>query len=197
MPILIIILFFIVTGCSITVPTIAEYRLTQKISNTTYDAKECKRKSLKVMQSFSPNNLMSKEMAYVQKGYQEFAFTESEWAQSPNRAINSKLVESLRASQVFANVSSYKSRSKNNLVLESNIEEFIQYFQKKNQKSFVRIVLYLSLIDSKSSEILSSTRITKELDVKHMNAQSGVDSLNKALNKALEDTNKWLNGVCK
>lgn len=194
---IIVIFILIFSACSVTVPHIAEYRITSDIKIVPSKAKECKTKSLKVMQSFSSSALMSKEMRYRQSSYKEFSFTESKWAQSPNRAINSEIINSLRASELFESVSSYKSRGRSDLVLESSIESFVQTFDANSSESFVNVVIYMTLIESKSSKIISSKRMSKTLKVRQLNAEGGVSALSHALESTLLETREWLNGVCK
>ena len=194
---LFIILIFVFSGCSVTTPHIVEYKINPNIAIAKYSSKTCKSKSLKIMQSFSPRSLISKEMKYAQNSYQVSSFTESEWAQSPNQSINDALLKSIRSSNIFKNVSGYKSRSKNDFTLEITIEDFMQYFTHHNTKSFVNVTLYISLIDTKSAKIISSKRFNEKLNVIKLNANSGVKSLNTALSDIFIEINKWLVGNCK
>lgn len=193
--ILIVIAFFFV-ACTVAKPHVTEYTIAPKIQKQEYTAKLCKEKSLKVGQIFSSNTLMSQKMKYIEQEYKEAAFTQSEWARTPSRAISDALVKSLRSSELFANTSSYKSRSKTDLLLETHLENFIQYFKDDNKKSYVQVTLTFNLLDVKESKSISHKTLNTQVETESIDADGGVVALNKALEKVLLDTNSWLNGVC-
>lgn len=194
--ILLVVSLFIFNACTVTEPHVTEYRISAKHTEVEFSAKKCQNKSLKIAQAFSANYLMSKKMRYAKDEYNEFSFTQSEWSRSPNRAITDEIVKSIRRTDLFKSVQGYKTRSRSNLVLESRIEEFSQYFVSDEQQSYVRIVIAMSLIDVKSGEIIDTTKLTKSIDVNEINAKGGVKALNQALSTILKDANIWLNEVC-
>lgn len=185
------------SGCSVSVPPIMEYRLAPKVSIEKLQNSSCKEESLKVSQVFSASSLMSHKMRYIEDDYQELSYNESKWATAPSSAINAELVKSIREAEIFSNVESYKSRSRSDYVLETNIEEFVQYYKNENRKSFSRVSIVFSLIDVKSAKIIESKRISKEIQVKSLNAKGGVKALNEALADTLVQNSKWLSEVCK
>jgi len=191
--ILLIVLF---TGCTSTLPHITEYRIEPQMQAVTLQTPSCQ-KSLKVGQVFSANSLLSQKMHYTQDGYKEAIYTESAWAQNPNKAISAQLVRSIRDAKLFGSVSSFKSRAHSQLYLETTVEKFMQHFSKDHKKSYVELVFSLNLIDTKSSKSLGTTLISKKLDVATMDANGGVMALNTALLDVLLETNVWLKGVCK
>ena len=140
---------------------------------------------------------MSQKMRYVQGDYKEFSFTKSEWTQSPNASISDELLKSIRDTEIFKSVNSYKSRSKSNLILETNVEDFMQYFSEDSKTSYVNIELSVTLIDAMELSPISSTTFTKRVNVKSVNAKGGVEALNKALSELLVDVNNWLELECK
>ena len=188
-------LFF--SACTVTQPHVSEYRLAPKIQEQEYKAKQCRDKSLKVGQVFSSNVLMSQKMKYIQAEYQESAFTQSEWARTPNKAISDALVKSIRSSALFANTSTYKSRTKTDLLLETDVEKFMQYFEQENEKSYVEVVVTFNLLNTKNSKSLSHSTFSARVDTGGADAQGGVIALNLGLSKVLYETNIWLNGVCR
>ncbi len=195
--ILTIIAAILLAGCSVTTPPIYEYRIAPKVTTKTFESNSCSDKSLKVSQVFSATTLMSTKMRYVQDEYMELVFNESKWSTNPNSAINAELVKSIQMSEIFSSVESFKSRSRADLILETNVEEFVQYFSDENKKSFVQVVISFSLVDSKSSNVLKSIRVKKNLEVDTLDAKGGVKALNSALSDVLEQNNRWLSGVCK
>lgn len=190
-----IVLFF--AGCTVTQPYVTAYRITPNVKQKEYRATSCKHKSLKIGQLFSSNSLMSRDMRYVEGRFKEFTFTQSQWASNPNKAISAQLVKSIRDTKLFANVSSYKSRSRADLLLETNVEKFMQYFTQESKKSYVKVVLNLNLLDVQSGKSIANITVEKKLDEMNADAQSGVIALNRGLGDTLFQTNEWLASVCK
>jgi len=194
---LLLLTFLIFTGCSVTNAPITEYRIAPQVKSIDYSSSLCKDKSLKVAQVFSLSSLRSKKMNYALHDYQEFSFTESEWAISPNKSITKAIVKSVRASDIFSNVTSFKSRSSSDMILETSVEDFMQYFTNRDEKSYVNVVMSMTLIDAKSSKSVATKTFTKRVDVKSMNAYGGVNALNTALETILQEQNVWLESNCK
>lgn len=192
-----IILIIFLAGCTVTKPHISEYTLAPMLQNKDYLSKMCKEKSLKIGQVFSSNSLMSHEMKYITGDYQESVFTQSEWARSPNRLISDELIKGIRSSGLFFNVSSFKSREKTDLLLETHVEKFIQYFDKDSEKSYVEVLITLNLIDIKKSKSISHATFNSKLDTLSIDAKGGVVALNSVLSIVLLKTNDWLEDVCK
>ena len=190
-------LFMLMSGCTVTQPYIVEYKISPKITNEKSSAKMCKNKSLKIAQVFGSSSLMSHSMKYSKNEYEEHSFTESKWATTPAVAINESIVQSIRSKNIFSNVSSFKSRSRSDFILESDVEEFMQYFSDENNNSFVKVSITMSLIDAKNSQVVKSKKFTKKMNVENINAKSGVQELNIALQKVLDQSNEWLEGICK
>jgi len=186
----------IFTACTITLPHISEYRVAPKLQYETLES-QCKEKTIKVSQAFSADSLMTQKMKYAQGGFREYAFSESEWAQSPNRAITKEILKSVRDPKLFKTVQGYKSRSKSDYILESSIEEFLQYFDENAKSSYVKVSLTFTLVNAKSLDVIDSISLEKRVDVKEMNAKGGVVSLNKALADILVEKNRWLSEVCR
>jgi len=184
-------------GCTITTPSKSEYRIAPVMEITSVNESSCSDKSLKVSQAFSQSSLMNTKMKYTLNEEQEFTYSESAWSRSPTRAITAALLTSVRATDLFKTVNSYKSRSRSNFILETNIEEFIQHYEENSTKSSVKIVISFSLVNSKTSKTIDSQTIIVELDSDSLNAQGGAVALNRALSKVLSKNNEWLGSVCK
>ncbi len=186
----------LLSGCTVTQPYVLEYKIAPKTSKKISDAKMCKAKSLKVAQVFGRPQLMSQSMHYSKGKYEEYTFTESKWSTTPAVAISASLVESIRSQNIFSSVSSARSRSRSDFILESNVEEFMQYFNSENNSSSARVAVDMSLIDTKHNKIIKSKKFTKELSVETLDAHAGVNALNSALSGILDESNVWLEGIC-
>ncbi len=188
---------FLLVGCSTTTPAVSEYRINVESIPSAFTQTGCKEDSLKVAQAFSSTSLMSHEMNYGQGTHKQYKFTQSQWAESPNRAISAEIVEYLKSTKLFKNVQISKSRSKNGLVLETNIEDFMQYFSEDEKESFVQVRINLTLIDAENSKVLATKTFESKIKIDSINADTGVQYLNIALENVLNSSGEWLSEVCK
>jgi ABC-type uncharacterized transport system auxiliary subunit len=189
------ILLFLV-GCTTTYPPMTEYRVALKKS-VKQPQSSCREKRLKVSQVFLRSSLMSKEMKYVVGEYKEFSYTQSQWAEDPNKLLSDILVQNLKESDIFASVVSYKSFSSANYTLESSVEDFTQYYSSDEKSSYVRVAMSFTLIATDKAEIVDTLRVVKKIDTKEPNAKSGVEALNVALNSILGELDGWIAKSCK
>lgn len=190
-------LAILISGCSTSIPAVAEYRINVEPSSTEFTVEGCKKKSLKIAQAFSSSSLMTLDMKYGQGNHKQYTFTQSQWAESPNRAITAEVLEYIKSTKLFKNVQISKSRSKNGLLLETNIEDFMQYFSEDEKESFVGVSINLTLIDVKTSKVLATKTFKSKIKVSDLNAGTGVKYLNSALKNVLDDSGVWLSEVCK
>jgi len=194
---LIAIITFLLVGCSTTTPAVSEYRINVESTPVAFAQKGCKKDSLKVAQAFSSTSLMSHEMNYGQGTHKQYKFTQSQWAESPNRAISAEIVEYLKSINLFKNVQISKSRSKNGLLLETNIEDFMQYFSEDEKESFVSVRINLTLIDVQTSKVVATKTFESKINVDSINSDAGVEHLNTALENVLKSSGEWFSEVCK
>ena len=192
-----ILMMFVVTGCTVVKPHISEYRINTTLQSHRVDKGQCSDKSLKVAKAFSSNILMSVDMNYAIGEYKSDVFTQSQWAQTPNRAITAQILKMLQGAKLFKTVQISKSRSKNGLILETNIEDFMQYFSVEKNSSITKVVISSTLIDAKTNSVLQSKTFSNTTKVKSLNAEGGVIALNAGLSKVLTMQREWLGEVCK
>lgn len=195
--IIVAIAIFSLSGCVSTQPPMTDFRVNTELKIINSDSTKCLDKSLKVTQAFSTSAIMSVKMNYTQGPYKQFVYSESQWADSPNRAITSEIVKLLREAKLFKNVQISKSRSKSDFILEINIEDFMQYFNDDSTKSYANVIVSLSLLDAATNSVIATNTFESRVDVKSLNANGGVEALNKALANVLDQTNAWFIGVCK
>lgn len=187
-------LFF---GCSVKTPAVVEYRVNIEPKVMQFHSTTCSHDSLKVAQAFSPTSLMSSKMNYALSLYKQFSFTQSQWAESPNRAITDEVVRYIKASNIFKNVQSSQSRTLNRYLLEVHIEDFMQYFSEDEKHSFAHVRIFFTLIDTKVSQVISSKSFFSKVEAKTNDAQGGVVALNSALQEILSQSLTWLDRSCK
>jgi cholesterol transport system auxiliary component len=195
--IFIVIAVVFMSGCSVTKPAITEYTINTKVKNIHNTKGGCLNRTIKVSQAFSSTALMSSKMSYVQGEYKQFLYSQSAWANSPNRAITTQIVKLLRETTLFKSVQTFKSRSKSSLILESNIEDFMQYFINNSTDSYARVVISFTLLDSQTSDIVATRTFSAKVNSQTLDANGGVQALNLALENVLKQTSGWLSEVCK
>ena len=186
-----------ISGCSTTKPSITEYTIDVNIDNIHNTKSGCLNKAIKVSQAFSSSLFMSSKMSYAQGNYKQFSYTQSEWADSPNKAITMQIVKLLRDIKLFKSVQTFKSRSKSDLILETNIEDFMQYYFDNSTNSYAKVVISFTILDTKTNDIVATKTLSAKVDTKTLDANGGVQALNSALENVLKQTNNWLIGVCK
>ena len=194
---LVVLMMFVVSGCTVVMPHVSEYRINPVIKSNTQKESQCSDKSLKVQQAFSSNSLRTEDMNYAIGKYESDVFTQSKWARTPNKAITAEILKMIREAKYFKSVQNSKSRSRSDFVLETNIEDFMQYFSDKKDKSVSKVVISNTLIDTKTSRVVKSKSFSTSASSKTIDAKGGVVALNKALGEILIMQREWLKGVCK
>ncbi|PHQ65147.1 MAG: hypothetical protein COB99_05590 [Sulfurimonas sp.] len=192
-----IVLLFLLSGCSTKKPTVIEYKLSLRELNHSSASKGCKDKSLKVSQAFSSSSLMSLQMNYILDSHKIYAYSQAQWNNSPNQEISSQVVKALRESKLFKNTQNSKSRSKGDLILEINIEDFMQYYSEDQKKSYVNVDISFTLIYSKTSEVIATKSFSAKKETASLDASGGVKGLDNALADVLVQGLEFLNEVCK
>ncbi len=196
LPILILSVFL---GCTSKVPMATKYKMSVNPQEETINMKnsQCSSQSLKVMQTFSSFMLMSSDMYYVVDSNKVFPYSESQWAIAPNKIVSSKIYEMLRDTNLFKTVQSSKSRTDASWLVESKLEDFMQYYENNNTESYVKISINLTIIDNASSKVIASKVFKVKAKTKTMNAEGGVLALDKALSELLKQSASWFIEECK
>ena len=186
------------SGCvTTTTPPMNEFRVNSNLSFRTLSEGQCHEKSLKVAEAFSSNSLKSLKMKYAYGKNKQFIYSQSQWALSPNQAITSEIINLLRDLELFSSVQISKSRSRNDMLLEISIDEFMQYFSEDGSRSYVNVVLSLTLLDTKTKTIFATKTFKQKSDVERLSAEGGVESLNTALRTILLSSSIWFEDICR
>jgi len=194
---LVVLVGFVFTGCLVTKTPVSEYMIDANMVNKNIILNGCCTKSIKVAKSFSSLKLQTLNMNYTQGNNKLFSYSQSVWAESPNNAITLEILKLLRDKKLFKTVQTSKSRAKSDLILETNIEKFIQYFDDKLESSYVEVSITFTIIDAKTNKVVSSRNFqAKELS-SSLDAMGGVKALNLALSKVLSKSMYLFEEVCK
>ena len=187
--------FFV--GCSSMKPSITEYRIVVNNKDIKSDSKGCLDRSLKVSQAFGSSSSMSTKMDYTLLNNQSFSYTQAQWRDTPNRAISLEILKSIRDSGLFKHIQSSKTRSNSDLILETYVEDFMQYYSEDLKGSYVNVVVSFSLIDMKTNTIISTNTFRSKIKTKSLDALGGAEALNEALTQVMSQNIKWLGEVCR
>ena len=191
------ILMILFSGCSTTTPAVTEYRIeTSSLQNAPAPKSGCSNKRLKVERTFAANSLMTHSMNYGVGAYKQYAYTQAKWADTPNKAITMQLTNALRQSALFESVLGDHSRSRADLILESSLVEFMQYFDEDTKHSFVKIVIHFTLIDAIKNQVIDTRSFEAKVDAPSDDAQGGVVALNEGLKEIFIQNRVWLEKVC-
>ena len=192
-----IILALIFSGCTTIKPSVAQYGIEIDDLKINGSALGFKERSLKISKAFAKSSLSSRAMEYTEPDNRVFAYSQSQWQESPSTMIESILLKSIRETGLFKSVHPSKSRIKSNFILETNIEKFMQFFGKGLKESHVEVVLNLSLIDAKTNTVFKSRTFRSKVKTKSPDAQGGVDAFEAALFEIMLQNIEWLDGVCR
>ncbi len=185
--ILIFAIFF--SGCVSTKPTIGLLSLELQPQNVVPSGAK---KSLKLSSSSSLNLATMSEINYAQNGA-IYQFNHSRWSDTPLNMISKNIVQNLRESGLFGSVLTSKSRSKSDVTLELNIEDFMQYFNENT--SYVKLSYSLVLVDNGTNKVISSKYFSTKKDATSLDAMGGAKAYEEALLELLKESRAWLEEV--
>ncbi len=194
--ILIFLPLFLFLGCTTKVPVATKYKIDSIIDIKAAKNSTCLDDSLKIMQSFSSNMLMSSDMYYVEDKNKIYAYSLAQWAKTPNRTVSSEYFKMLRELKIFKAVLDSKSRTKTTLILESKLEDYMQYFEYNFSKSYVIVSINLTLVDAVTSKVIATKVFKSKVDVNSMDAEGGVEAFNIALSEVLKNSSFWFISQC-
>ena len=185
------------SGCSVTYPPVTKYRLSIEMPKNDLGESKCQNKTLKISEVFGSNALTTLRMNYALGENKEFSYSQSQWATPVNDEVSGDLLELIRGTHLFKNVQIAKSRSKTDWLLETNIEDFMQYFNEDSTDSFANVVISLTLIDASNNSAIATKTFTAKVPAKTLDAQGGVEALNSGLFDVLTQSRAWFGEVCK
>jgi cholesterol transport system auxiliary component len=189
-------LIVVLSGCSLKQPSITEYKIEMEEFQKNKNAQKCKDKTLKINQAFSDHTLMGTKMNYVVGKHKQYPFSKARWSTPVNQMVSFHLTNMINQLDIFKSVQSYKSITKDDYILQSNIIDFKQYFSEDLKSSYVKAVVQISLIDNYTNKIIDSKTFTSKIDTKTLDSYGGVQSLNKALLEILKDSSLWIRDIC-
>jgi ABC-type uncharacterized transport system auxiliary subunit len=155
----------------------------------------CQSITIKLEPIQSSNTLFDNRMYYVLDDIERHFYTQSLWAQSPNRQIETVIKNSLIESDMFASVLDYRSNAKTQWRYEVRLLDAMQYFNGQKE-SYVKLSMDFVLIKNIGREVVSSKHFELQLPSETLDAQGGVLALTKALQHMVLKSHAWLESEC-
>lgn len=121
------------------------------------------------------------------RGYYRYA----SWVETPTRRFSTLLGKYIESSKLFRTVTRQNSSVKADVLLRSEFLEF--YHDVASTPGRVKVSVVLELVDLKSRLLISRRYFVEMIPVSSNNANSAVDSFEKAIESILSKVVYWLN----
>jgi ABC-type uncharacterized transport system auxiliary subunit len=191
-------LVLLLGGCSIqkSVPPVAAYHIAADPGEASYAGTGCRDKTIRIALLEGSDLLRSRTIHYIDDASLDYGYTKARWVESPSRQLRYLLEHSVAESGLFNGVIPYRSQAKNDLLLETNVNTFVQVIH-EDGSSDVHLSMDLSLIDQFSRKILATERIVLSRETVSADVEGAVEAFNAVVSDALAVTNKWLDNECR
>jgi cholesterol transport system auxiliary component len=190
---------FVFEGCSVkTHPPVNQYTLSSlHVTKKTTHTSSCSDKSIKVLSPFAAYEYTTNDMNFVVDGLEEGKYQQSAWSRTIAESVYDGIIRTIRSNKLFKSVENYTSVARSDYDLEVEISDFKQYFSKDLQSSNVVVAVTFTLVERENYGIVEQKQIYLKIPAKTPDAKGGVEALNEANVKMLEEMFQWLDGVCK
>jgi len=178
-------------ACSSPQPALQEYILSPKISVMQSKRGKYSTKIVKVANIYASDDLHSHSMFYVEDGIKKFAYASSGWAEPPQQFLHKKVMQMVAQTKVFGFVQLPNSKVESDFILETRINDFTQYFEANDTKSYAVVSLSFTLVNSKKHTIVASKTFSSKVDVTSLDAEGGVKALSVALQEVLQQASAY------
>lgn len=189
-----IILTFLLIGCTSTTPSIHEYTLLLPQNTHTNEA-SLSTKTLSIASAKSLGSLSGKNVLYLRESTETGAYLYSKWSDTPSILIQRSLIQSLQNKNLFAMVAPTSSLAQSDWILESELDGFYHRFTKISSEGYIDITY--RLIDPKTKHVVASKRFVITSPAPSMDAQGGVEALKNSLHELNTQCTAWLNTYLK
>lgn len=135
----------------------------------------------------------TKFMAYSIQPSQINYFVKNEWAEKPSQMLQTLLVQKFQDAGQFRHVLALPSIGHADILLVTNLVEFMQDFtQKPNQ---MKINLHAQLVDTKTLKVISSKAFSTMIPMDAVNPYSGVQAANQGAEIIVNNIIEWANSL--
>lgn len=169
---------FILVGCSSKTVDVYTLKYSESLSKKATFAN--KNKTIKISIPKSTKEIRKNKILYAKTPYMRESYAYSRWSDTPNHMIEQYLVTLLDQSKLFKAVIPADSKAKSQWILESNIEDFYQYFD-KDKRAFAVVKIRFLLIDNKDKRVIASHHFSTKTPAPSLDAKGGVKAMDEAL----------------
>ena len=180
-------------GCSLqtTVPPMAKYRLDTDLLKASAPHGPYSDKVVRMSQLESSTMLSGRMIVYTSDNGQSYSYTKARWMESVNRQFSSLMIRSLTNSGIFKDVLEYRSKAKNQYLLETGLYDFSQIVH-DDETSDVYLMVKVRLVDQESKKIVSSRTFQYREKGLEANVQGALKGYNMLMKTYLKALNQWL-----
>jgi len=184
-------MLFLFNGCSQkTVQKTDIYTLKFQQNENTKPTIMISNKTLEIMLPQSTKEIRKNKILYAKNFFQRESYAYSRWSDTPNKMLAQFLISKLDQSGIFNAVLAAHSPVDADLLLQSTIEDFYQYFEDNQAYAIVKIRFFL--IDKKDKNILSKHYFSAKIPSDSLDAKGGVKAFHIAIEQITDDVKTWL-----
>lgn len=189
---LVSLLVVITAGCSITkLPPTNAYTISIAAIKEKPVEQATSNKIIRVAIPRSTAAIMSRNILYQDRRHSLNAYAFSKWSDTPNRMLANLFLTSIGDSYIFKVALPSDSRGKSNYTLESSLQQFHQQINGDGTSTAsVRIGFYL--IETKSGGVVDAIEFTSTEKATSIDADGGVEALNRASEAINKKLLAWL-----
>jgi len=180
-------------GCSLqtTVPPMAKYSLNVKIPQALSQKSSYADKVVRLAQLESSSILSGRMIVYVADNGQSYSYTKARWMESVNRQFSNLMLRSLSRGKIFKDVVEYRSKAKNEYLLETNLYDFSQIVH-DDKSSEVHLLVKVRLIEHYNGKIVKNRTFEYRQKELPGNVQGAIKGYNAVMQTYLKELNLWL-----
>jgi len=182
----------LLSACSSPRPAAQEYIVAPELQVSQTQQSKYTNATVKVENIYAYNNLQSRHMYYVEDNLKKFYYTKSQWALSPKSMIHQEVMKMLTQTKAFGFVQTPKSKVEAAFVLETKVNDFTQYFENNDSKSYAVVSITFTLVNAKKHNIVASKTFSSKVQTQKLNAVGGVYALSTALSNVMHDASVWI-----
>jgi len=186
----IILILFLLYGCSTKTEAIKRYSLNPSIKIDRYRASKYKNRSVKIAYPTSIRGLITKKIRYSYNDLEDGSYNNSRWSSSSSKLLMNIFIKAIERSDIFNSVVEYTSLVDTEYLIESEIYEFEHKVRDKSSLAIVSIKF--NLVDMSNNSLVKSRKFTYSIPTKTTDARGFVEATNIALSKITIDMLNWL-----
>ena len=180
-------------GCSLqtTVPPMAKYSLDISLPKASAPDGQYSDKVVRIAQLESSTMLSGRMIVYTADNGQSYSYTKARWMESVNRQVSNLMMRSVSNSGLFKDVVAYRSKAKNDYLLETGLYDFSQRVH-DDGSSEVHLMIKVRLLEQYSRKIVKSHIFEYSEKGLEGDVKGALKGYNALMKRYLTVLNAWL-----